>query len=120
MWSYNKKDKIAVEQAKKNAVHGIIFQGFTGVGKVSSQLPLVTDPGIKIAKEDFFDAFFKDNNKEGYMEYVSISNDGSISPEDILKVGKEYKIGVIVSVKKDLLKSFLKTQGIVKSLSSGF
>ena len=57
VWSYNKKDKIAVEQAKKNAVHGIVFQGFTGSGKVSSQPPLVTDPDIKIAKADFFDAF---------------------------------------------------------------
>jgi hypothetical protein len=120
VWSYNKKDKIAVEQAKKNAVHGIVFQGFTGSGKVSSQPPLVTDPDIKIAKADFFDAFFKDNNKDGYMKYVSLSNDGSISPDDILKVGKEYKIGVIVSIRKDLLKKDLKTEGIVKSLDSGF
>jgi hypothetical protein len=120
VWSYSKKDIIAIEQAKKNAIHGIIFQGFTGSGRVTSQPALVTDPGVETTKEVFFEDFFKDKNTEGYMKYISLSNDGSVSPEDVLKVGKEYKIGVIVSVRKDLLKAHLKQQGIIRNISSGF
>ena len=28
VWSYSKKPKVAIEQAKKNAVHGVIFRGY--------------------------------------------------------------------------------------------
>jgi hypothetical protein len=37
IWSYSKNPRIAIEQAKKNAVHAIIFQGFIGVNRVASQ-----------------------------------------------------------------------------------
>ena len=30
VWSYSKKPKVAIEQAKKNAVHGVIFRGYEG------------------------------------------------------------------------------------------
>ena len=54
------------------------------------------------------------------MKYINVTGDGSVSPEDVLKVNKEYKIGVIVSVKKDMLKKDLIAAGVVRSLSSGF
>jgi hypothetical protein len=117
VWSYSKKKDVAIEQAKKNAVHGIIFQGFTGAGKVSSQPPIARTPGLEIEKADFFKTFFADNGP--YMKYVSVTNDGSIDPNDRLKVGKEYKIGVLVSVKKDLLKKDLQAQGIIKAMGAG-
>jgi len=37
-----------------------------------------------------------------------------------VKVGKEYKIGVVVSVSKDQLRKDLEAAGIIKGLSSGF
>ena len=30
VWTYSKSPDVAIEQAKKNAVHGIIFRGFAG------------------------------------------------------------------------------------------
>ncbi len=33
VWSYSKKANVAVEQVKKNAVHGIVFKGFNGGGQ---------------------------------------------------------------------------------------
>jgi hypothetical protein len=117
IWSYSRKPNIAIEQAKKNAVHAIIFQGYVGNFRIASQPPLVKDPGIEDSKSDFFDPFFE--NGGYYMKYVSISNDGSISAEDRIKIDKEYKIGVIVSVRKDLLRKDLENAGIIKSLSSG-
>jgi hypothetical protein len=118
VWTYSKKSNVAIEQAKKNAVHGIIFKGYTGVGRVTGQPALATDPGVEFEKADFFDPFFDDNG--GYMKYINVTGDGSVSPEDVLKVNKEYKIGVIVSVKKDMLKKDLIAAGVVRSLSSGF
>ena len=56
-------------------------------------------------KEDFFKPFFADGGT--YMKYISVSNDGSIDPDDMLNVGKEYKIGVVVTVRKEMLKKDL-------------
>ena len=117
VWSYSKKKDVAIEQAKKNAVHGIVFQGFAGSGRVSGQPPIASSPGIEIEKADFFKSFFADGGP--YLKYVSVSNDGSIAPEDRLKVGKEYKIGVVVSVRKDMLKKDLQAQGIIKAMGAG-
>jgi hypothetical protein len=119
VWSYSKNPKVAVAQAKKNAVHGIIFKGFGGNGKgCTPQRPLANNPNIEMEKQDFFDEFFADGGK--YMKFVYESSDGNIDAADRLKVGKEYKIGMIVSVQKDLLRQDLEAAGIIRGLSSGF
>lgn len=119
VWSYSKKGSVAITQAKKNAVHGIIFKGFAGGGQgCNSQKPLVTNPNIESEKEEFFKPFFEDGGK--YMKFVSVSSDGNVDASDRMKVGKEYKIGVVVSVMKDALRKDLEAAGITKGLSSGF
>lgn len=119
VWSYFKKADLAIEQAKKNAVHGIIFKGFGGMGGVSGQRPLAgNNPNLEEEKKEFFSEFFADGGK--YMKFVNVSNDGSISPRDRLKVGKEYKIGVIVSVNVEMLRKDLENAGIIKRLGAGF
>jgi hypothetical protein len=118
VWSYSKKPVVAIEQAKKNAVHGIIFTGFTGMNGVTGKKPLTNNPNLEEEKKDFFDPFFADGGK--YMKFVSITNDGTVAAKDRLKVGKEYKIGVIVSVKVDLLREDLENAGIIRKLGAGF
>jgi hypothetical protein len=119
VWSYSKKANVALEQAKKNAVHGIIFKGFAGGGRgCNSQKPLASSPGVESQHEEFFKLFFADGGN--YMKYVSVSSDGNVDAGDRMKVGKEYKVGVIVSVMKDALRKDLEAAGVVKGLSSGF
>lgn len=119
VWSYSKKPSVAITQAKKNAVHGVIFKGFGGGGRgCVAQKPLASNPNIEMEKKDFFEPFFEEGGK--YMKFVSESNDGNVGAEDRLKVGKEYKIGVVVSVNKDLLRKDLEAAGIIRGLSSGF
>lgn len=118
VWSYSKKPVVAIDQAKKNAVHGIIFKGFTGAPGVPGQKPLTTNPNLEVEQAEFFGNFFANGGK--YMKFVNISNDGTVAAEDRLKVGKEYKIGVIVSVNVAGLRKDLEDAGIIRSLSSGF
>lgn len=120
VWSYSKKPDVAIEQAKKNAVHGIIFKGFAGGGQgCTTQKPLARNPNLEQEKEQYFKDFFADGGK--YMKFVSTSNDGAVGAGDRLKVSKkEYKVGVIVTVQKDALRKDLEAAGIIKGLSSGF
>lgn len=118
VWSYSKKAEVAIEQAKKNAVHGIIFRGFIGTQTVSGQKPITTNVNLEVEKEDFFTPFFADGGK--YLKFVSLSNDGAVAAGDRMKVGKEYKIGVIVSVNAASLRKDLEEAGIIKSLGAGF
>jgi len=118
VWSYSKKPDVAIEQAKKNAVHGIIFKGFTGKATVSGQKALTNNVNLEVEKEDFFTPFFEDGGK--YMKFVSMSTDGAVAAEDRMKIGKEYKVGVIVSVNVSALRKDLEDAGIIKSLASGF
>lgn len=117
VWSYSKKAKIAIAQAKKNAVHGIIFQGYAGGGQgCTSQKPLASNPSVEQEKQEFFDNFFNINGGK-YMKFVSSSGD---STPTVMKVGKEYKIGVVVTVMSSNLRKDLEAAGIVRGLSSGF
>ncbi|MFB9077940.1 hypothetical protein ACFFLS_04640 [Flavobacterium procerum] len=118
VWSYSKKPEVATEQSKKNAIHGVIFKGFAGKSGVPGQSPLTNNSNLEEEKADFFKSFFSDGGK--YMKYVSLSNDGAVAAEDRMKIGKEYKIGVIVSVNVAELRKELENAGIIKSLSSGF
>jgi len=120
VWSYSKNPKHAISSAMKNAVHGMIFKGYAGGGRgCTSFQPLVKDANSESKFKSFFDAFFADGGE--YMKYVSSATDGSIAPGDRLKISKrEYKIGVIVNVMSDQLRKRLETEGIIKSLSSGF
>ena len=118
VWSYSKKPMVALEQAKKNAVHGIIFKGFTGIQGVPGQRPLTNNPNLEVEQAEFFKNFFAEGGK--YMKFVNITNDGSVAAEDRLKIGKEYTIGVVVSVNVAGLRKDLEDAGMVRGLNSGF
>ena len=75
-WSYSKERAVAIEQSKKNAVHGIIFKGFAGKSGIAGKSPLVTNPTLTPEQEKFFDNFFV--NGGAYMKFVETSNDGAI------------------------------------------
>lgn len=119
VWTYSKKPKVAIAQSKKNAVHGIIFKGFSGGGQgCTSQKALAPSIDVQDENPDFFEGFFDDRGD--FNKYVAVSGDGAIDSEDRLKVGKEYKIGVVVSVMKDQLRKDLEKAGVIKGLDSGF
>ena len=69
-------------------------------------------------KVDFFKDFFATGGK--YLKFVSLANQGAIGAGDAIKVGKEYKVGVVISVNTSELRKDLENAGIIRSLGSGF
>ena len=119
VWSYSKKPNVAIEQAKKNAVHGIIFRGFAGKDRVPGQKPIARNPNLENEKAEFFKEFFATGGK--YLKFVSLTNDGAVAAGDRFKIGKkEYKIGVLISVNKERLRKDLEASGVIKSMNSMF
>ncbi len=119
VWTYSKKPKIAVAQARKNAVHGIIFKGYTANSNgCTSQKPLARDPELEIKQADFFDSFFDSDGR--YQKFVVATDDERGGTQEVVKVDREYKIGVIVLVQSDMLRKDLENAGVIKSLNSGF
>ena len=118
VWGYGKKPNDAIEQAKKNAVQAVIFKGIANGERGCMQKPLVTSHGSEQQFQDYFNAFFQAGGK--YLNYVNLSSDGSIDPKDRLKIGKQYKVGVIVSVNHAQLRKELEAAGIIKKLGEGF
>lgn len=115
VWSYSKRAKVASAQCMKNAVHGVIFKGYTGGNGCVAQKPLANHPGVEVEYEEYFRQFFADNGGE-YGKYVSVTG----ASQEIVKVGKEYKVGMIVSVQKDELRKALEQAGVIRSLGAGF
>jgi hypothetical protein len=120
IFTFSKNKNVAITQASKNAVHGVIFRGIpqNEVGCVS-QPPLARHPNAQEKNREFFEDFFSDTGD--FQKFVTLTTNGAVAPEDRLKVGKkEYKIGVIVSVDVASLRKTLEAAGVIKGLSSGF
>lgn len=109
---YGKTVEKAISEIKKAAVHGVLFRGISGE---CNQKPIINDPGIESSKADFFNKFFSDNGD--YAKYVAAVNNTNYTPS---KVGKRYKVTMLFSVKKDMLRKDMETAGIIKSLGAGF
>ena len=118
VFSYSKKPRIAIEAAKRNAVHGIIFKGIAGGGCINKPA-LARNQNLEQEKADFFKDFFANGGK--YSKFVVASTDGATEAGDITKISKkEFKVGVNVSVNVSLLRKDLEAAGIIKGLASGF
>ena len=118
VWGYGKNKTEAVEQAKKNAVHAVVFKGIPTGKSGCMQRPLATKAGTEQQHKDYFESFFKKSGP--YLKFVTLSNDGSIDPADRLKAGKKYKMGVTVTVMHSALRKELEAAGVIEKLDSGF
>ena len=75
---------------------------------------MVNTPGAETQFKEYFDSFFADGGE--FQKYASIIGGTTES----VKVGREYKVGCTVSVRKDDLRKALEAAGIVRGLNSGF
>lgn len=116
VWGFGKKPDQAVYQAKKNAVHAVMFKGINTGKPGCMKRPLITKPAAEVQHAEYFETFF--SNGGHYLNFVAQSGDGTL---DRIKVSKkQYKIGVVVSVKHAALRRELETAGIINKLGGGF
>ena len=114
VWTYSRKAAVAENQCRKNAVHGVIFKGYGGGQGCVSQRPMANTPGVETQYSEYFNRFFADGGE--FQKYASIMP----GTTETVKVGKEYKVGVVVSIRKDDLRRALEAAGIIKGLNNGF
>ena len=113
VWSYGKTAAIAEAECSINAVHGVIFKGYSGQG--AAQPPIVKNINGYSDNQAFFDDFFKSGE---YRRYISSSVDGST--ETRKTQSGEYKVSATMTGNVKMLRKLLEQAGIVKSLSAGF
>ncbi len=117
VWTYSPKPTIAEGQAGKNAVHGIIFKGYPASmdgSRIPGREPLINDPAVEDAHAEYFNEFFKTGG--AFQRYVSYIGNGI--PDDQIKVGKEFKVGITVIVLVDQLRKRLETDGIITAMAT--
>ena len=114
VWVYGNENDIDFDVLKRYAVHGVIFKGYAGGKGCTPQRPMATNPKLEQERADFFNSFFVTDKL--YNKYASEVG-GTI---ERVKVRKEFKIGAVISVSKDLLRKDLETAGIIRGLGTGF
>ena len=109
-----KNPSSAVETASVNAIHGVIFSGCSASEGMPAQTPLVKTPTLSKEQTAYFDAFFRDRKYSQYI--VSIAR----SSMKVIKMKKQYRIEVVVSVNKRKLRQELEKAGIIQKLGAVF
>lgn len=103
------------EQARKDAIHAVLFAGIAGSNGFSTQTALLVktediDKFKKIEKEFF-------SSKGKWAQYTRSSATETTLPANLGK--KNWKV-YQVSVSKDALKKYLEEKSILKSINTGF
>ncbi len=121
VWGFGKRIDDAVMNAKMNAVHACLFRGLAANPAMGAGLatpPICSSPDVAVANDDYFQAFFAAGGP--YLSFINMTTDGVPSGQDCRKVNGGYKVAIYVQVMYDNLKRKMQSDGMAKSLSSGF
>jgi hypothetical protein len=72
-WGSGRNNKDAVEQAMKNAVNEVIFNGIKDGEGSCPRSPIIVDQNIQKKNEEYFAVFFADGG--AYKEFVSLKDE---------------------------------------------
>ena len=105
----NRRD--AKEQAKKNSVYVVLFQGVKDGNRGCNMRPLIEETGAREKYAGYFDRFFQDGGE--YSNYVSLKDTrwGSKNKSKN-KIGAAYEM--TVRVLRSQLKTRLQEDGIIR------
>lgn len=113
-WGYGRSKTDAVEQAKKNAVKDVIFNGIHEGKQDCSQKALLTVVNAQEKYETYFSKFFADGGE--YLSFISIQNKSIFSKKskNNKKVREGFVNGIVLNVLRNELKNKLIADGIIK------
>lgn len=107
---YGRNRADAKEQAMKNAVWAVIFDGIRSGSDGCNTKPLVMEVNAKERYEDYFNIFFGDNGE--YKKYVSLRDTKKRSGAKVKdKVGYSYQL--TIRVLRAELKARLKADNVI-------
>lgn len=109
---YGRNRVDAKEQAMKNAVYAVIFDGVRDGVQGCNLRPLVTEVNARERYEDYFNIFFSDNGE--YKNYVSLKDTKKRSADRAKdKVGYTYEM--TIRVLRSELKMRLKKDNVISA-----
>lgn len=101
----------AIEQAKKNAVKAVLFDGITKGVSGCNQRPVVNTVNAWERYEDFFNRFFADGGQ--YKKFVSLKDEKATSR--VKSANKEMENwGIVVRVNRAGLREYMREEGIIQ------
>jgi len=115
IWDTKKGVKYKAEQARKDAIHSILFSGISGGKGCAMQPPVLNKSEEQENFKKIEKSFFKKKGK--WSIYTRSSNLETTLPSNLgMKNWKVYE----VSISKNELRKYLEDQKIIKSLNNGF
>lgn len=108
-WGFGRNRKDATEQAKKNAVRDIIFNGIIEGKSECEKRPLLAEVNAHQKYETYFNKFFKDGGD--YLNFISMKDQRSV---DRKKGRSGVAYGLTIRVLRPELKQKLITDEILK------
>lgn len=112
VWGKGRNRSDAIEQAKKNAVYEILFNGVQKGNKGYNLRPIVTEVNARERYQDYFDIFFMDGGE--YLKYVSMADKRMGSTKKV-KGSTQVMYCVTVRVLIPELRVRLKQDGVLKT-----
>lgn len=101
----------AIQQARKNAVYAVMFDGIRNGAAGCDQRALINEPNAREKYEDYFNAFFRDNGP--YVDFVT-TQDQRAASRNRDRERTFVNFAVTVRVLRGELKARLKADGILK------
>ena len=115
IWDTKKSAKYNSEQARKDAVHAILFSGISGGNSCATQPPILNKTEEQENFKTIEKCFFTKKGK--WSMFTRSSATESTLPANLgIKNWKVYQ----VSISKNELRKYLEEQKIIKSLTNGF
>jgi len=109
---YVPDQRLALEQAKKNAVHAVLFKGVSGNNQGCSQKDQLVDYQISSSNIGYFNNFFNNNT---YSRFATSPT--GVATEIVKLDRKNLRVDFVISVQIASLRSQLETDGILSSLA---
>jgi hypothetical protein len=115
IWNTKKGSTYKPEQARKDAVHSILYSGISGGNDCSSQPPILNKSEEQENFKSIEKSFFSKKGK--WSMFTRSSATETTLPANLgIKNWKVYQ----VSISKNELRKYLEEQKIIKSLNNGF
>ena len=115
IWNTRKGLKYKLDQARKEAIHSILFSGIAGGNGCSTQPPILTSVDDQSSFEKVEKSFF--SSKGNWSRFTRNGTENSFGTKnDISATCKIYQL----SIAKKELRKYLEDNQIIKPLNSGF